>query len=58
MKLLFLGTGAADYAVKPEEQMTDTDRRFSSILADERYLLDVAPQSFGFAKDWALTFQK
>ena len=56
MKLLFLGTGAADYAVKPEEQMTDKDRRYSGILANGEFLLDVAPQSFGFAQRCGVDF--
>ncbi len=58
MKLLFLGTGAADYAVKPEEQMTENDRRYSSILVDGEFLLDAAPQSFGFAQRCEVDFSK
>ncbi len=58
MKLLFLGTGAADYAIKPEEQMTPSDRRFTSMIADDTILIDMAPQSYGFAKRLGVDFSK
>ena len=50
MKILFLGTGAADWPLKPEEKMEEGGRRYSSMLIDGKILLDVAPQSYAFAK--------
>ena len=50
MKILFLGTGAADWPLKPEEKMEEGDRRYCSMLIDGKILLDVAPQSYAFAK--------
>ena len=50
MKILFLGTGAADWPKKEEKDMKAGERRFSSMLIDGRILLDAAPQSFAFAK--------
>ena len=50
MKILFLGTGAADWPKKPEEEMGADERRFSSMLIDGHILLDVAPQSYAYAR--------
>ncbi len=50
MKILFLGTGAADWPQKDEADMKEGERRYSSILIDGKILLDVAPQSYAFAK--------
>lgn len=50
MNLLMLGTGAADWPLKPECDMTEDGRRFSSMIIDGTILLDAAPQSYDFAK--------
>lgn len=43
MKLLFLGTGAADWPLKKKEGMTEF-RRLSSLLIDDVLLIDPGPQ--------------
>ena len=50
MKILFLGTGAADWELKEEKDMKEGERRYSSMLIDGQILLDVAPQSYAYAK--------
>jgi len=50
MKLLFLGTGAADWAIKSEEETLPGERRRSSMLLGEHILIDIGPQSFAHAK--------
>ena len=58
MKILFLGTGAADWERKPEEKMNENERRYSSMLIDGRILLDVAPQSYGYARRLGIDLSK
>ena len=58
MKILFLGTGAADWAVKPESEMGENERRFSSLLLDDKILVDVAPQSYDFAVKMGVDMSK
>ena len=48
MKLLFLGTGAADW--DPDPQNTEGIRRMSSAMVDDDLLIDVAPASYKFFK--------
>jgi len=43
LKLLFLGTGAADWPLKKKEGMTEF-RRLSSLLIDDVLLIDPGPQ--------------
>jgi ribonuclease BN (tRNA processing enzyme) len=50
MQLLFLGTGAADWGIKSEKDILEDERRFSAMLIDNQILVDVAPQSFDYAK--------
>jgi len=50
MKLLFLGTGAADWAIKPEEETSFSDRRRSAMTVDEHILIDIGPQTYQHAK--------
>lgn len=50
MKLLFLGTAADDWYKKPEEELTDTDRRRCSLLIDGHILMDAAQSSYDFAR--------
>jgi len=50
MKLLFLGTGAADWHFNPEEEMTAEDRRRCSLLIDDHILMDVWERSYDYAK--------
>ena len=49
MKLLFLGTGAADWDIRKADASPDF-RRFSSLLADGRLLIDPGPCVFEFEK--------
>ena len=50
MKILFLGTGAADWKNKSECEIEQGERRWSTVLIDGRILVDVSPQSYDFAK--------
>lgn len=54
-ELLFLGTGAADWAWHPAEEVRyDTSgaiRRTSSLLLDGKYLIDPAPEAYFFASE-------
>ena len=54
MDLLFLGTGAADWAMVPNDEdkndMGAKIRRPSSMLIDSHILIDPGPSSFEFAK--------
>lgn len=50
MKLLFLGTGAAQNALTPESQIEEGARRGSTLLIDINLLVDVSIQSFDFAE--------
>lgn len=50
MKILFLGTGAADWDVLPESETPVGHRRRSSMIIDGCILLDAAPQFFDYAK--------
>lgn len=43
MKIMFLGTGAADWPIKPWENMTEF-RRLSSAIIDDTLLIDPGPQ--------------
>jgi hypothetical protein len=45
MKLLFLGTGAADWPMKKTTAMTEF-RRLSAALVDDILLIDPGPQVF------------
>ena len=51
--LVFLGTGAADWPVRPQADVRyDTDgliRRTCSLLINGKYLIDPAPESWFFA---------
>lgn len=58
MKILFLGTGAADWEIKCEEDTLPGERRRSSMIIDESILLDVAPQSYAFAKRLGVNMSK
>ena len=57
MEILFLGTGAADWELKPENEMKENERRYSSMLIDGKILLDVAPQSFDYAEKLGIDFE-
>lgn len=50
IELCFLGTGAADWLPKAEEEMKPGERRRCSLLLNGRILLDLSPQSYGHAK--------
>lgn len=50
MKILFLGTGAADWKNKPECEIENDERRWSTVIIDRYILVDVSPQSYDFAK--------
>ncbi len=50
MKLLFLGTGAADWV--PEDKSRDEYRRYSSILIDDELLIDPGPHILDFETDF------
>ncbi len=54
MKLLFLGTGAAQNHITPESQIQDGARRGSTLLIDGTILIDVSIQSFDFSKKLGL----
>lgn len=58
MNILFLGTGAADWELKSENDMTDGERRYSSMLIDGHILLDAAPQSYNYATKLDVDFSK
>ena len=49
MELLFLGTGAADWDIRKADASPDF-RRFSSLLADGRLLIDPGPCVYEFEK--------
>lgn len=51
MKILFLGTGAADWPEKHEEGMTEF-RRLSSALIDDTLLIDPGPQVLDALKEY------
>lgn len=51
MKIVFLGTGAADWPYyKSECDRVEGERRFVSMLIDEHILIDVSLHSFAYAK--------
>ena len=54
MKLTFLGTGAAQNHVTPEENIKAGARRGSTLLIDGHILIDVSFQSFDFSEKLGL----
>lgn len=58
MELLFLGTGAADWEKLDEDKMLDGMRRYSSMLINGEILVDLAPQSIGYAEHLGLDLGK
>ena len=54
MELLFLGTGAAQNHVTPEENIKAGARRGSTLLIDGHILIDVSFQSFDFSEKLGL----
>ncbi len=61
-ELLFLGTGAADWAEIPADDVKfDTDkkiRRRSTVLVNGRYLIDCSPFSFDYAEHLGIDTSK
>ena len=51
MKLLFLGTGAAGSVKVPNADIKPGKRRCTSMIIDQQVLVDVALQSFDYAKE-------
>lgn len=51
MKILFLGTGAAPSFKIPNSQIAPGQRRCAALMLDNNILVDVAPQSFDYAKE-------
>lgn len=62
MELLFLGTGAADWKMIPDDEMKHdmgkNIRRTSSLLIDSHILIDPAPASFEYAEILGVNLEK
>lgn len=54
MKLLFLGTGAAQNHLTPEDKIAPNGRRGSTLLIDGSVLIDVSFQSFDYSQKLGL----